>query len=409
MRERFARRNPRARVRRTYAVLLVLAIAGGAVIGAALATTSTKNAGAQFLPATHAAGATETYTLHLANDASSNQTLGSANVTVPAGFTVVGSSLTNNRNWSATLNGSAIELRAETSKRALAPGQTLVVSFTATAPCTPSPQPIPWQTFVKQSNNFLGSGNDFVVNPQPTVTLAGGGTPTFEFAPVADPQAVGQSFEVTVTAKDGCGNTDASYTGTPTLGGLAAGATYTSLVFTSTSGGVASADVTPASPETDAQLTAVDGARQGTSNSFDVVGFLCTSADVSPVCEATDAAGTTSVSTARPTGSAKLAISFSGGSSTCGSSVIGSSITLDPIGYASGTNVTFTWDKAIAPGTGVANFVLCWSKPDQAPSELPKCGKHPQTTCELKRSRTGVGDLEIVLFLDPSDPEFDLE
>jgi hypothetical protein len=263
---------------------------------------------------------------------------------------------------------------------------------------------------VKQSNNFLGTGNDFtIVADQPSVTVAGGGTVTsFTIGTISSPQAVGAPFEVTVTARDACGNVASAYSGTATLSGLATGAssspTYGPLVFDE---GVASASVTAAAPQQDAQLTVSDGTiTSDPSNDFDVVNVVCTSS--STTCEASDADAVTSVRAPVPQGDAKLAISFGDTGSACVPNLIGSTVTLDPLGYSSPTQVTFEWEKSEAPGTGVANFVFCWSKPGEAAEVLPKCGKRPQGTCELSRNRNGAGDLEILVRLDPADPEFEL-
>ncbi len=402
------RRSRRRRVGATGLVLVAAFLAGGIAIGASSATTTIKKFTAVLAPSTVGAGSTSPLTLTLANDPSSNQTLGSADVSVPTGFTVDGSSFALDRPWSVSLAGNVIELRAGSSKKALAPGTSLAVTFSATAPCA-TPQPPQWLTLVKQSNNFLGTGNDFtIVGDHPAVTVTGGGTAaSFTIATISSPQAVGAPFSVTVTAKDACGNVASSYNGTPTITGLAsAGAstpTYGTLAF---SGGVATASVTAVAPQTGAQLTVSDGSATGVSNAFDVVGFLCTSS--STTCEASDDAGVTTVRAPVPQGDSKLAISFGDTGSGCVSNLIGSTITLDPLGYAASTQVTLEWDKSEAPGTGVANFILCWSKPSETAEVLPKCGKRPQGTCELKRNRNGAGDLEILVRLDPADPEFEL-
>ena len=307
MRRRFA-----IRVRTAQFVLLAALITGGILSAASFASTDTKKARGDFVPSAAAAGATSTYQLELTNDVTSNQTFGSANVSIPTGFNVEGTSITADRSWTASLNSTSgvIELRAGTSKRALPPGQKLVVTFTATAPCEVGTYV--WQTLIKQSNDFKGTGNDFVVDPQPSVTVSG------------------------------------------TCGG----------------GG----------------------------------GTVCTAGP----CTAVDDAGVTSVTTQVPAG-ATLTIGFDNEHSDCVSDLIGSSISLVPGGTWTATEVIFEWDKSIAPGNGVANFKLCWSKPDQPAAELPTCDKKaPIPTCELSRSRTGAGDLQISVLLG-EDPDFDLE
>lgn len=306
MRRRFG-----VRVRTAQFVLLAALITGGMLSAASFASTDTKKARGDFVPSAAAAGATSTYRLELTNDVTSNQTFGSANVSIPTGFNVDGTSITADRSWTASLNSTSglIELRAVTSKRALPPGQKLVVTFTATAPCEVGTYV--WQTLIKQSNDFNGTGNDFVVDPQPSVTVSG------------------------------------------TCGG----------------GG----------------------------------GTVCTAGP----CTAIDEAGVTSVTTRVPAG-ATLTIAFDNESSECVDDLIGSRVSLVPSGTWGANEVMFEWDKSVAPGTGVSNFKLCWSKPDQAAAELPKCAKkNPEPTCELRRSRNGAGDLQIFVLLG-EDPDFEL-
>jgi hypothetical protein len=64
--------------------------------------------------------------------------------------------------------------------------------------------------------------------------------------------------------------------------------------------------------------------------------------------------------------------------------------------------VELRWSKEEAPGTGVANFVLCLDKEndDIGFFVAPVCPKKTSLgTCEVKRSRNGVGELVIVLQL----------
>jgi len=98
------------------------------------------------------AGATPTITISIRNDASP-QTLGSANITVPAGI-VPDPPLT---------TGDVIELR----NLNLAPGATASVSLTARIPCVPDAAGYPWDVQVKQSNDFNGTGNDFTPTTAP--------------------------------------------------------------------------------------------------------------------------------------------------------------------------------------------------------------------------------------------------
>lgn len=96
--------------------------------------------------------------LKITNELASNQPLGSANVNAPAGLPIdttqpVTSSIPGTIGSPTT--SSQIQLR----NLNLAPDSSVTVNFFVTTPC--SGGPFTWQIPVKQSNNFLGTGNDF--------------------------------------------------------------------------------------------------------------------------------------------------------------------------------------------------------------------------------------------------------
>ncbi len=370
------------------------------------------------------AGSTESYSLTLQNLPSSNQALGSANVTVPAGFTVATSSLALTAPagtvWKApTLTSDGvIELRSVGVNSKLSKNQQLVLNFDAATACSASGAGT-WGTTVKQSNDFLGTGNDFNVASQTTVTVSGGGgggAAGFELGPIGVRQEVGTPFSVTVTAKDECGAVDTGYSGTPTLTGLNSQGSQTPSYGTlSFSAGTATTSVTAALSQRSAALVVTDTAAglTGTSNGFDVFDLLCTEP---VICEETDADGTTTVTTPGPPVGGSMGLSFEDfpNSFTCEGTPSfdrkGSLAVLDPLGYA-GPTITAKgrWDKTITPGTGVANFIICWSKNGISYSVAGPCtnkGKLPAATafCILKRSRNGVGDLEIDFLMSTNDP-----
>jgi hypothetical protein len=165
-------------------------------------------------------------------------------------------------------------------------------------------------------------------------------------------------------------------------------------------------------PQSAAAITVSGGTfTSARTDTFDVVGSICVSD-----CKVTDGLGLTGVDAKVPSGG-KILITFEStpGSSACGGTLgrVGSSITIDPR-IRVPTQATFRWTKAAQEKAGRANvgvthFVLCWSKPDDPSSQLRKCDDPlAAPTCELKRNRTGVGDLEIVVRLAPFDPQFDL-
>jgi hypothetical protein len=372
------------------------------VSGAAVANPPDVKKFSASLTLTQSAGYTAEYTLR--NDETSNQTLGSANIAIPSAYGSITyvSGLPNG--WSLTPTESQLELRSD-NQVSLAPGQSLTFSFSIGRVGCGGPHE--WTTRVKQSNTFNGTGNDFtLVGKQPATTVSSGTATRYSFDAVDSPQAKGAPVAFTLRALDDCGNQATSYGETA---GVAFGSGPNSSIATSVtfSGGAATGSLAPTASQPAATLVATGALGNGTSSPFAIVDFLCTAG---ASCDVSDGQSGTFVSTTLSNG--KLAVSFErGGSASCvaGSSLIGSRITLDPY-YSTATAIELRWSKTEAPGTGVANFVLCWDKPNdgKAPAPLALCGRKPEGTCELRRSRNGVGELVIRIQLAPYDPQFDL-
>ena len=125
----------------------------GLWVPSAFADTTTKPYAVDVAPHPVAAGSTQTFTATLSNETDTQQ-LGSANLTVPAGFSIVSvggpSPL-----GTATIVGSTIQLRGLSAPA----GTSVTVSVVAISPCTPGDYP--WAVIAKQANNFSGDpGND---------------------------------------------------------------------------------------------------------------------------------------------------------------------------------------------------------------------------------------------------------
>ena len=146
------------------------------------------------------AGATPTITISITNDADP-QTLGSANITIPAGIVPDPPLPT----------GNVIQLR----NLNLAPHATTSVSLTARIPCVPDAAGYPWVAQVKQSNDFNGTGNDFTPATAPP-RLFGAGVCSLAFTTdgqptsaqrltniTADPYFPGSTRPVAVRVADG--------------------------------------------------------------------------------------------------------------------------------------------------------------------------------------------------------------
>lgn len=364
----------------------------------------------------------------LTNSGDSTQTLGSANIAVPPEFTVapqapavLAVTSTDGKSWKATYSPSsgAIELRAATSTDAIAPTESVTATMTVTASCSATTQR--WTTEAKQANSFSGPpGNNFkLVGDDPLVGVAASsGGPAAELRFVQQPSRTQVSTNmtpaVTVEALDACGN---RATGATAVVDLALDPNPSALSVTSQSlvSGLATfSDVQIDTAGVDYTLEASSAGLSSTSDEFDVVTRLCTSSDPDPVCQASDVGGTVTVLTARPQGNDSMTLDFGeiGAEIDCGAGfrTRGALARIEP-DYAAGdaVEVTMRWSKEVAPGTGVANFVLCMSKDGttySVPPSCPRSGKLPkdENFCELKRNRNGVGELVISFLIKPQDP-----
>lgn len=170
-------RGPRRRPIRSIALLagLVMVIGSSLTVSAATDTkpyTATWVSGGNTVanpPNTIAlAGGTTSAVLRLTNNANP-QSLGSANITAPLGYTLVGGSVSSG---SATKSGNTLQVR----NLNLAAGASIDITINVTTPCL-SNGAAAWSLTVKQANNFSGPpGNDFVRasgTAAPSSTVAG--------------------------------------------------------------------------------------------------------------------------------------------------------------------------------------------------------------------------------------------
>jgi hypothetical protein len=141
---------PSLRVRSHGTALLIALVAACAV--ATPASGATKPYSVVVSPSAAPAGQRVDFTATFTNRTDQQQ-LGSANLTAPAGFTVVSASVPSPA--TATVSGNVVQLR----DLALQPGASLVVSVTADVPCEAGVYT--WSVIAKQANNFSGPpGND---------------------------------------------------------------------------------------------------------------------------------------------------------------------------------------------------------------------------------------------------------
>jgi hypothetical protein len=130
-------------------------------------------------------------------------------------------------------------------------------------------------------------------------------------------------------------------------------------------------------------------------------------------CELTN--GTTTIDVTPPPGPGQtLSLGLLSGSGvtfagcpTTGALSGGAIAVVDPSGYTSPFTVTLTYDKSIAPGTGVSNFVVCKSNDGGLTwKQLSPCKNQPSPPCISSRNRTGAGDLVENLLVTPTDPAY---
>jgi hypothetical protein len=269
-----------------------LAVAGGALAAGGAAQTTSKPYTAAITPSSVPSGTAQQLELRITNASATgtptNQPLGSANLTIPSGWAVSAASAAIfsstgapvAKTWTATVNTGTrtVELRAASSGDRLDGGQQVRATLTASAPSVCAPTSYAWPIVVKQSNRFLGTGNDFYLDgPVPSVqtTAAVGPLQSFSVAAVSSPQVAGTSFGVSVTARDACGNVKTNYAGgaglSSNLGPAPDGTSPIVPATLSWSSGVGTATLTAFNAETGRTVTVADGAVSAASNTFTVL------------------------------------------------------------------------------------------------------------------------------------------
>jgi hypothetical protein len=190
------------------------------VITSGSAATTTKPYTAYFDPGPLASGGTAHVNLAIHNLANP-QTLGSANVTAPSAFTLLGASTPQGN--ATVASGSLLQLR----NLNLAPGATLNVDITLRTPCANGSYT--WAISAKQSNDFNGPpGNDYTLQSAGSnlvTSVAGTCRLVWDTQPksavvntvITGTQGDPSGPPVAVKAVDGDGNTLQSASGTVTL------------------------------------------------------------------------------------------------------------------------------------------------------------------------------------------------
>jgi hypothetical protein len=278
------------------------------------------------------------------------------------------------------------------------------------------------RTLTATAGSISGTSAPFDVQPGPAHHLAFTGQPSLTKVNVAINPAV------VVTIYDQFGNVATQETGDvsltlahdptdPSAGNGQLGGTTSKAA----SGGVASFDdLTVSASSNRYYLQAAYGSITGNSGYFDVVDVLVPCNDNG--CNGSTDNGLNTVSANVPgrhgtNGFLALSLSQPAGSVPCttldgsviNQPVLGSLQTiLPPAGYTTPTiPITVRFDKSIAPGTGVSNFVFCANHGGNTPFfEIPPCPRRgpPTQKCEQDRRRNGVGDLVVTFLFSSTDP-----
>jgi hypothetical protein len=413
--------------RRRLALILAAAALGVAVV-AAPAGAATKPFSMVVSPASAPGGQSTTFSVTLKN-LTSQQQLGSANITVPSAFTAV-SVADPPGAAAATTNGNVVQLR----NAGVAPGGSIVVSVTATVPTTCAAT-YTWSVVAKQANDFNGPpGNELTLDPAASsleTSVAGGCALRFvagrqpaaarvnQTISALDYQPSGPSVQVEVV--DGAGHrvTTSSASITVALGPSTGTGTLHGTLTASASAGVASfASLSIDAPGTYTLRATSGGLSAATSSTFrvDQVATACIE-DVT--CSASIANGSTTFDVTAP-----------GNAGTDAGFLLldnGVGVAIDCAGYTELTasptviegpdrakTVTSTIDKSVMnaqPNNGASFLQMCFGAPytfatrpgstltgvdtngdsvdDFFYALLPDCGAPP---CVSSRNKTNAGD-----------------
>jgi hypothetical protein len=371
-------------------------------------------------------GLSTNYVATITNLPSSRQTLGSANVTVPAGFSsIVLGAVTPppGKTWlPPTLSGSVIQLRnpGPSNTNALSPGQSLSVAFSAVSPCTPLSNYV-LATHVKQSNDFSGTGNDFnLVGAAPTISILVGCPDHLAFDQQPTDTIAGQAINsallptgVTVRVEDSAdqlvtissasvaiaiGSGPGNLFGTSPVSAVGGIATFTDLAIDTSGTYTLVASSTPLTP--------------ATSASFDISG-VASKCDQSPCGVATGlhatqddvTVGTASVPVGPCVGVCFVSID-EGTGDFCGGTCTGNTIIFAPPANQDDiATITIEIFKSLLPGN--LSSVRVFKFADGVTTELFDCPSPDPTVgvpCVADRSHVAGGNGLFTILLGVGDP-----
>ena len=232
---------------------LSIATTGGAPVTGALTSSTTYD-----------------FAFLLTNDLHSPQAFGSALIDVPTGFSLGTLSTSVLTFHAAVSGGNVLVTSTGPTGSGIAPGTSLTVTVRATTPAAGSCAAA-WTTFVKQSNDFSGTGNDYQpADPAPATTV-GGGSLVITRQPTTTQWNTAMSPGPSFSVVDPCGNPVASFnaniTVTDHLGLLSTGGTVGAISGSATFSNLTFSDY----GVTDYLTASANGLTSVTSDNFDIV------------------------------------------------------------------------------------------------------------------------------------------
>lgn len=421
------------------AYLVLVAAVVGTVAGAAVAAPSTKFYGTG-VQGYAIRGEVAPVTLTVFNRVSSSQTLGSVNFTVP---TANGLSVTNPavnqlplltvptsnpaKQWTVRQvqagGANVLEFRANSSKNALAPNESVSATISVGASCDATAGT--FTSAAKQSNDFSGLRNGFA--PQGLAETVAVKRLARELAFTAQPtsELVNETITppVTVTAYTTCPDDVAidavgsleldilndSFEGAGALAGTNPRPIYNgSATFSDLSVNESGSTYTLGATFDDALTVAEEDVTAPRSAPFDIYNTLCLAGSEESCTHQT---GSTKVEVPAPPPLGSMALSLSGDAKPfdCGLpslvTSIGALATVVPDGYTTDTiDVRLTYVKA-ALTVALSQTTTCISKDGGASYDpVPDCRRPATVPCIASRGGTAGGDGVVVLRIDPEDP-----
>lgn len=386
-------------------------------------------------PQSVVAGESQAFTVTVTNEATT-QTLGSVQVTAPSGFVVTGAS----GGTASYTADSALFLYL-----ALSPGQSATLTVDATAPCSTSSSG--WGVEAKQSNQFNGSGNDFVLDPASSLAATVSGSCSLAFLTEPNGTAVGALITtdvgstgnpVSVEVLDGAGHllTGSTAAVTVAIGSNPGTGVLSGTTTVDASGGIAGfPGLSINQTGTGYTLVATSpGIISATSSDFDVWAVLQGCSGSGSQCSGSSSTTTTTgtVTTSSATTGEFLGVGVGGVSFSCGSTYqpLSDPLSFDVLSQSgvadSGALFTSTLEiaKSVVQSSGhpgASTWQICYGSPQPFAALpgtagtativgvtyytglLPDCSSSQSAPCVQARNKDNAGDV-VVTFLAAGDP-----